>query len=94
MRCFRANASKVLSERTYRRHLRAKSVQLRVMQVAAGVSPQHCLRQESLSPQRDETAGVKILGVYGPQAHVSHPLRPHGVLIHVDHRAADHRAGV
>ena len=70
-RRFGMNAAKVLGDRAARRGLRAKPVQLRVMHVALRSAPQYSLRQQRLTPEGNESAGVKILWMYGPETHGS-----------------------
>jgi hypothetical protein len=47
----------------------AKSLQLRVMAIAFGRASKHGAREEALSPERDQTLSVKVLGVKCPQTH-------------------------
>jgi len=43
--------------------------ELRVMAVAFGFSAQDFLRQQRLAPERDESFGVEIFWVHGPESH-------------------------
>jgi hypothetical protein len=47
----------------------AKSLQLRVMTITLGCASKHSTREQPLSPQRDQTLGVKVLGVKCPETH-------------------------
>jgi hypothetical protein len=68
-RRFRVNAAKVLGDRAARRSVSTKSIQLRVMPVAACSAPQYSLREEGLAPESHETAGVEVFGMQGPETH-------------------------
>jgi hypothetical protein len=70
-RAVRVNATKILRDRATRRHLSAESMQLRVLRVSVRAKAQYGLRQERLPPQRNEAAGVEVLGMHGPQPHSS-----------------------
>jgi hypothetical protein len=47
----------------------AKSLQLGVMTITLGRASKHSTREESLSPKRDQTLGVKVLGMECPETH-------------------------
>jgi hypothetical protein len=47
----------------------AKSLQLRVMTITFGGASKHSTREEALSPERDQTLSVEVLGVKCPQTH-------------------------
>jgi hypothetical protein len=66
----RVNAAQIVRERAERRRLGAEALQLRVMPVTVRATPEHRLRQESFSPQRDQTASVEVLRMHGPQTHM------------------------
>ena len=40
-----------------------------MMAVSSGCTLEHRLGQEALSPQRDESPGVKVIGMQAPEAH-------------------------
>jgi hypothetical protein len=47
----------------------AKSLQLGVMTITFGRAFKHSTREEALSPERDQTLSVKVLGVKCPETH-------------------------
>jgi hypothetical protein len=57
------DATKIVGNRAKRRWLGAKSLQLRVMQVADGTAPQYRLRQECFPPEGNEATSVEIPGM-------------------------------
>jgi hypothetical protein len=53
----------------HRFSVRAKTDELRMMPVAPGFAAQNFLRQQRLAPERDESFGIEIFRMEGPQAH-------------------------
>jgi len=49
--------------------MRPKARELRMMSVSFRHALEHCTREQALSPQRNHTFGVKVLGVERPQSH-------------------------
>jgi hypothetical protein len=47
----------------------AKPLQLWMMAITLGRASKHSAREKALSPERDETLSVKVLGVKCPQTH-------------------------
>jgi hypothetical protein len=47
----------------------AKSLQLWVMTITFGCASKHGTRKQPLSPERDQTLSVKVLGVECPETH-------------------------
>jgi hypothetical protein len=74
-RRFLVNATKVLGDRAAGRGLSPKAMQLRVMPVAVRSPTQYGLRQERLAPESNETAGVEVFGMHGPETHVHRALQ-------------------
>ena len=85
---FCVNATKVIGDRAAGRGLSAKSMQLWMMPVAVGSASQYSLRQEGFTPQSNEPAGVKVLGMHGPKAHASTRHRPRTAEAWKAHRRA------
>jgi hypothetical protein len=46
-----------------------KSLQLWMMSITLGRASKHGAREEALSPERDQTLSVKVLGMHCPQTH-------------------------
>ena len=53
--------------------LRLESAQLRVVSVAPGLAEQHFAREQGFTPQRDQTNGIEITGMQGPDSHGMSP---------------------
>ena len=51
----------------------AKSLKLRVMTITFGRTSKHSTREKALSPERDQTLSIKVLGVKCPQTHRTAP---------------------
>ncbi len=52
--------------------MRAKTLELWMMAVTPRYAPEHCTREQALSPERHQTSGVQVLGMERPEAHSGH----------------------
>jgi hypothetical protein len=49
--------------------VRTKALELWMMPVSLGVTPEHGTREQALAPERHQSAGVEIPGMQRPEAH-------------------------
>jgi hypothetical protein len=50
--------------------MRPETLELWMMAVSLRCAPEYCTREQGLSPERDQTSGVQVLGMERPQAHL------------------------
>jgi len=68
-RRFGMNASQVGTDRRTRRSLAVKTLELRVISIAAGVSAQHGSSQQRFSPQCDKALRIEVSRMQRPESH-------------------------
>ena len=69
MLCLIRHRPEIEIDRRSRGCMGAESLQLGVMTIPFGRAPKHRAREKALSPERDQTLSVKVLGVQCPQTH-------------------------
>jgi hypothetical protein len=68
--CFRMDALEVGTDCGTRRDLTAKTLELRVISIAASISAQHCSSQQRFSPQCDKAFGIEVPRMQRPEPHL------------------------
>jgi hypothetical protein len=49
--------------------MRAKALELRVMAISLGGASEYCPREQSFSPEGNQTFGVEVPGMERPETH-------------------------